>query len=202
MLESRTSFQIAKKDLKNFFYKFILLACVVSILVEIRVAIMELSLEQHIGLVVEYSGALGIILFSGIFLEENNPALRELINSKNVDLQGIYFVRYILSFVALMLILFAWGLVYATKSSLKYVLLYFVNAFSDSFLFGNLTFVLYILKNNAIITYMVSFFLFLLYVENLNIPPTYVIVKNCIFILCGILLTCFSFLGVKYKQKV
>lgn len=53
MLESRTSFQIAKKDLKNFFYKFILLACVVSILVEIRVAIMELSLEQHIGLVVE-----------------------------------------------------------------------------------------------------------------------------------------------------
>lgn len=202
MLGNTTGFQIARINLKSFFLKFILLSIVVSFLVEIWAIIMELSLAQHIELVTKYSGVIGIILFSGIFLEENNSALRELINSKYVNLQGVYIIRYILSSLALLVILFVWGLVYAKKSGLNYLVLYLVNAFSDSFVFGNLTFALYILKDNVIITYMVSFFLFLLYVENIDIPPEYVIMKNCIFILCGILLTCFSFFGVKYKQKV
>ena len=202
MLESRTGFQIAKRDLKHYFYKFILLACAVSILIEVRFAIMGASMEQHISLVVDYAGAIGIILFSGIFWPENNPALRELMNSKRVDLKSIYFARYVLSVLTLILLLLVWGYIYAKRSNLNYALLYFIHSFSNSLMFGSLVFALYVLKNNSIFTYMVSFFLFLFYAEYLDIPLAYANIKNCIFIICGILLTCVSFCIMKYKQKV
>lgn len=202
MLENRTKFQIAKKDLKNYFYKIIIVSFAVSILIEIRVAIMELSLSQHFELVTKYSGVIGVILFSGIFLGENNPALRELINSKYIDLLGVYIVRYILSCFMLVFILLVWGLIYARNGDLNYASLYFVNALVNSFLFGNVTFALYILKNNVIITYMVSFVLFMLYVENLNVPYECLFMKNCLFLFCGFLMMMFSFLGIRYRQKV
>lgn len=131
-----------------------LICAVMLILSPLVLGIRNLNGVQSAKVLETYVALIGIILFTPVFLPEQNKDLRDLITSKYTKIAEIYGVRIFLGMVTALLFVFIYMMVMRTGNCEMELGKYFFGTVAEIIVFGGLGVFAYGVSDNLIIGYM------------------------------------------------
>lgn len=146
--------EIGKNQLKHNAWIPMLICAVMLILSPLVLGIRNLNGAQSAKVLETYVALIGIILFTPVFLPEQNKDLRDLITSKYTKIAEIYGVRIFLGMVTALLFVFIYMMVMRTGNCEMELGKYFFGTVAEIIAFGGLGGFAYSVSDNLIIGYM------------------------------------------------
>lgn len=147
---------IGKNQLRHNVWIPILVCVAMLLLSPLVLGIQNLDLVQSAKVLETYVALIGIILFTPVFLPEQNKDLRDLITSKYTKISNIYIIRIFLSLAAALLLVLTYMAVMRTGGCEMEFGKYFFGTMAEILAFGGLAVFAYGLSDNLIIGYMAS----------------------------------------------
>lgn len=132
-----------------------LICAVMLILSPLVLGIRNLNGAQSAKVLETYVALIGVILFTPVFLPEQNKDLRDLITSKYTKIAEIYGVRIFLGMMTAFLLVFFYMMVMRAGNCEMELGKYFFGTVAEIIAFGGLGVFSYGVSDNLIIGYMV-----------------------------------------------
>lgn len=145
---------IGKKQLRHNAWLHILVCAAMLLFSPLVLGIQNLDQVQSAKVLETYVALIGIILFTPVFLPEQNRDLRDLITSKYTRITEIYCIRILLSLTAAVLMVATYMTVMKSGSCEMEFGKYFFGTMAEIIAFGGLGVFAYGLSDNLIIGYM------------------------------------------------
>lgn len=145
---------IGKNQFRHNAWLHILVCAALLLLSPLVLGIQNLDLVQSAKVLETYVALIGIILFTPVFLPEQNKDLRDLITSKYTKISNIYMIRIFLSLAAALLLVIMYMAVMRTGSCEMEFGKFFFGTMAEILAFGGLGVFAYGLSDNLIIGYM------------------------------------------------
>lgn len=146
--------EIGKNQIRLNMWIHLLICVLILLLSPLVLGLKNLDGVQSAKVLETYVALIGIILFTPVFLPEQNKDLRDLIASKYTKIAGIYGVRICLSLVAALVLTFAYILVMKSGNCQMETGKYFFGTIAEIIVFGGLGIFAYGVSDNLIIGYM------------------------------------------------
>lgn len=146
--------KIGKSQIRHNVWIHLLICAAMLLLSPLVLGLENLDAVQSAKVVETYVALIGIILFTPVFLPEQNKDLRDLIASKFTKITEIYSIRIFLSLVAALILTFSYIMVMKSGNCQMEAGKYFFGTMAEIIMFGGLGIFAYGISDNLIIGYM------------------------------------------------
>lgn len=149
--------QIAKTNLKHNLARPLALALLLLFLAPILFGIRSLD-ETAAAIPLEMFVALiGIVLLTPIFTPEQDPEIRDLMETKDTSPTGICLIRLILATSCVLILIYGFAVIMTSYGSIFPLAQYVIGTFATAFFLGSLGLFCYVIFNQIAIGYMIPF---------------------------------------------
>lgn len=156
----RSTFKILSVNLRHNFIPHLIIALVIALITQGLFGIASLNAREAAQPLEKLLSLAGVVLFTPIFLPEQNENIRDLIRSKRTDYLAVCFVRLLYSVLFLAVIIGAFTLVMQYRES-EVTIRHFFGGFSSALFLGSLGFFFAGISRNTVAGYMVSMIYFI-----------------------------------------
>jgi hypothetical protein len=142
-------------DLKMHYTGYVLLAVFYCCIMFLGVNINELDMMESAKFLEQYISFIGVIIFTPVFLIENTPSLKLLINSKPISLKEIYIIRVLISTVILVILVGISILILQYNGCTFPLFLFYFGILSNTVFLGGLLLFCQSIFHSVVIGYLV-----------------------------------------------
>lgn len=149
--------QIAKSNLKHNLALHLALSVLLLFLAPIFFGIRDLD-EAAAAIPLErFAALIGIVLLTPICTPEQDPEIRDLVETKNTSPTGIFLIRLIIAAGSVLLLIYGFTVIMSYYGSTFPLIQYVMGTFATAFFLGTLGLFCYVLFNQIAIGYMIPF---------------------------------------------
>lgn len=207
----RKKLEIGKVQLKLVIWPNFLLA---SVLIMAGPFLFGIENLEYIGssfVLERYVALIGIILFTPLIYPEEDPGIKELVESKKATLTEAYMIRIALATVGMIALIFGFVCMMQLNHCVFNPLMFIFGTIASAFFMGGLGFLAHVISNNIVIGYMVPIgvFMFNLFLKSSQLQNIYLfslsennIIPKYWLLGIGVLLFMGGFIFIRVRTKL